>query len=34
MNPNQIQIANLQVNQAQLRREASQSRLLARLRRR
>ena len=34
MNPNQIQIANLLVNQTQLRREASQSRLLARLRRR
>jgi hypothetical protein len=34
MNPNQINIANLHVNQAQLRREASQSRLLARLRRR
>jgi hypothetical protein len=34
MNPNMIQIANLQVTQTQMRREASQSRLLARLRRR
>jgi hypothetical protein len=34
MNPNMIQVANLQVTQAQMRREASQSRLLARLRRR
>jgi hypothetical protein len=34
MNPNQILIANIRVNQTQMRREASQSRLLARLRRR
>jgi hypothetical protein len=34
MNPNQIQIANVRVTQTQLKRDASQSRLLARLRRR
>lgn len=34
MNPNQIRIANLRVDQTQMKREASKSRLLARLRRR
>jgi hypothetical protein len=34
MNPNQIQIANIRVNQAQMTRDASKSRLLDRLRRR
>lgn len=34
MNPNQIQIANIRVTQTQMKREASESRLLARLRRR
>ncbi len=34
MNPNQIQIANNRVTQTQMKREASKSRLLARLRRR
>jgi hypothetical protein len=34
MNPNQIRIANLRVTETRMKREASQSRLLARLRRR
>jgi hypothetical protein len=34
MNPNQIQVANVRVAETQWKRDASKSRLLARLRRR